>query len=60
MEDWMGTKSQGRGRCALAAEPHNLFMRGKVTANQTQTQANQQIALSPALRAMCSRLDRNH
>lgn len=40
MEDWIGTKSQGRGRCALAAEPHNLFMRGKVTANQTQTQAN--------------------
>lgn len=30
-------------------------MRGKVTANQTQ--AGQQIALSPALRAMCSSLD---
>lgn len=34
------------------------FMREKVTANQTQTKANQQIAPSLALRAICSSQDR--
>ncbi len=44
--------------CAHAAETYHQFMRGKVTANQTKTQADQQIAFSPALRAECSSLDR--
>lgn len=58
----MCIKSQGvreDDHCVHApAETSHQFMRGKVTANQTETQADQQIALSPALRAMCSSLDR--
>lgn len=43
---------------AHAAETYHQFMRGKVTANQTQAQADQQISPSPALKAMCRSLDR--
>lgn len=56
---WKGCAPSPQGReeddrCAQAAEPHNLFMRGKVTANQTQTQANQQIAPSARHSGPCA------